>query len=118
MTVRRALPGLQQIRAVALTAKNLPGWNLHGFDGLWPKPLSLVQLLNQLNHWLPEWLSQSAHAGPPLLPGLARWPAPAGPVMSPSAGAGGGRPATAKLAANPCGDCAVQAPTAVRCRHC
>jgi CheY-like chemotaxis protein len=49
----RALPGLRHLPAVAVTAEDLPGLDLQGFDDLWPKPLRLRQVLDQLDHWLP-----------------------------------------------------------------
>lgn len=58
----RALPGLQRVPAVAVTAEHLPGLNLHGFDGLWPKPMQLTQVLSQLEHWLPDWSRRCARA--------------------------------------------------------
>jgi CheY-like chemotaxis protein len=49
----RALPGLRHVRAVAVTAEDLPGLNLRDFDDFWPKPLPLPRVLEQLDHWLP-----------------------------------------------------------------
>jgi len=50
----RVLPGQRGVPAVAVTAEDLPGLNLHGFDDLWPKPLCLLHVLERLDHWLPR----------------------------------------------------------------
>lgn len=49
----RALPGLRHVPAVAVTAEDLPNLKLPGFDDLWPKPLRVREVLDQLNAWLP-----------------------------------------------------------------
>ena len=58
----RALPGMQGVPAVAVTAADLRAMKLQGFNDLWPKPLNLLQMLDLLNHWLPERRSRPDQA--------------------------------------------------------
>lgn len=67
----RALPGLQGVPAMAVTTEDLPAWNLHGFNGLWPRPMRMMQVLDQLDQWLPPGSHPPApapavHAGRPM----------------------------------------------------
>ena len=68
----RAMPGLQQVPAVAVSAEDLRAPHLHGFDDQWPKPLNMRRVLDQLDRWLPERPDFSAQAA-----AAAGWPAPA-----------------------------------------
>lgn len=49
----RALPGLDTVTAVAVTAEDLHDIDLRAFDAVWPKPLHLQQVLQALDDWLP-----------------------------------------------------------------
>ena len=68
----RALPGLQRVPAIAVSAEDMPAMNLHGFDDQWQKPLCMVKVLDRLDHWLPERLGRGHQSLP-----VAGWaPAP------------------------------------------
>ena len=68
----RVLPGLHDVPAIAVTAEDLHSADLPGFDDLWPKPLRLQHVLQQLDAWLPcprnrVQVSPDASAVPALL---------------------------------------------------
>jgi CheY-like chemotaxis protein len=69
----RALPGLQRVPAVAVSAEALPGHHLHAFDDQWPKPLNLLRVLDELDRWLPAHPDPARHAWPGS-PGRAAMP--------------------------------------------
>jgi len=67
----RALPGMQRVPAIAVTAEETTLAQLPGFDALWPKPLRLAQVLAELQQRLPARTGRLAQGVPDVVAGWA-----------------------------------------------